>query len=1077
MGLNKNQKKAVEYLDGPLLVLAGPGTGKTQLLSEKVAYILKNTDTNPENILCLTFTESGASNMRERLKTIIGIDAMKVNIGTYHAFGTDILSQYKNYSDNYDRNLDSAIDEVSQYKIIKNIQEQLPGTDILRGDNIKGIIDVISSAKSAGLSASNLKLIAETNIEDSKILSQAISPLLKNVVPKKFRESFDNAYHPIFEILSSYVNVEPILPSVERSIGELARSLKEAIVDAEALEKIAPLTKWRNDHFEKDGNNNYRLKDRIANKKLLSIANVMAKYNDYLLDNNLYDFDDMIQEAVKVLASDNGFKLTLSERYQFIMLDEFQDTNPSQFSIIKQLTDYEKPNIMAVGDDDQAIYEFQGALSTNLLDFQNHYSAEVIPLVENYRSTQEILDFSRNIINQASDRFADKELFSHQENPKTSQIFRHEFKSSDMEYSFVADKIAELINKGVPQNEIAVISYMKKYFMPLLPYLKSHPEINIAFERQDNLFEDQYIHEILSMCRLVFQLKTDKVDSSLLLEVLGYPFFDLPMISILKVIESARAEKKSIFDCLSSYDDERIHEVAQFFSNLVARSFTEPLEIIIDYLIGVSELNGYCSPFLKYYTSSSDYKAYSLYENIASLRGKLYRHFGDKKIVLDDLIEMVDDYESADMPLNTTSPYKESASAVQVLTAHKAKGLEFQYVFIISADHSAWGKGKGNNNTLSLPKNLMQIRHTGTTDGEKLRILYVALTRAKKSIYITNSLADFNGKSAERLEYLNEYLENDTIISPYLPSKEVICHYEEKSLDVFEKNLKNWLSPFIEYSPDLRSIYNEQISHYRMSATSLTTFIDIVYAGPQEFFKREILHVPSGPEDESLAFGNLIHKTFEKVTNEKISDQEAIDFFLSELEERGIQSDIKQHLKERGPTDLAVSLKAFGDILRQGKAEVNLGPEKIVVNGIPLTGKIDHIIVDEKNKTLEIYDYKTAGYHKEKWQSHTTLYKYMLQLLFYKVLLNNSHTYRKYKITTAHILFVVPDKKDGLVYDKPYYFDQEDENNLLDLMSSVYKLISSLEFIDDKDVFIPSDKNATIKDIKQFITLLLAKNS
>ena len=174
---------------------------------------------------------------------------------------------------------------------------------------------------------------------------------------------------------------------------------------------------------------------------------------------------------------------------------------------------------------------------------------------------------------------------------------------------------------------------------------------------------------------------------------------------------------------------------------------------------------------------------------------------------------------------------------------------------------------------------------------------------------------------------------------------------------------------------------------------------------------------------------------------------------------------------------MAVSLKAFGDILRQGKAEVNLGPEKIVVNGIPLTGKIDHIIVDEKNKTLEIYDYKTAGYHKEKWQSHTTLYKYMLQLLFYKVLLNNSHTYRKYKITTAHILFVVPDKKDGLVYDKPYYFDQEDENNLLDLMSSVYKLISSLEFIDDKDVFIPSDKNATIKDIKQFITLLLAKNS
>ena len=102
--LNSHQRQAVEYLDGPLLVLAGPGTGKTQLISEKVAYILKNTDTNPENILCLTFTESGTTNMRERLKSTIVQSAEKVHISTYHAFGTDILHQYKNYSDRYNRN-------------------------------------------------------------------------------------------------------------------------------------------------------------------------------------------------------------------------------------------------------------------------------------------------------------------------------------------------------------------------------------------------------------------------------------------------------------------------------------------------------------------------------------------------------------------------------------------------------------------------------------------------------------------------------------------------------------------------------------------------------------------------------------------------------------------------------------------------------------------------------------------------------------------------------------------------------------------------------------------------------------
>ena len=234
MGLNAKQKQAVEYLDGPLLVLAGPGTGKTQLLSEKVAYILKNTDTNPENILCLTFTETGASNMRERLKSIIGKDGGKVNIGTYHAFGTDILLQYKNYAEDYDRKLDSAIDEVTQFKIVRDIQNSLSGRDILRGDNIKDIINVISSAKSAGLSANDLKIIAEQNIEDSKVLSKAISPLLQNIVPRAFDKSFNEAYKPIYEILSNYLEATPTIP---------LRTHSRPFGQAYGLAKLCPL-RW-----------------------------------------------------------------------------------------------------------------------------------------------------------------------------------------------------------------------------------------------------------------------------------------------------------------------------------------------------------------------------------------------------------------------------------------------------------------------------------------------------------------------------------------------------------------------------------------------------------------------------------------------------------------------------------------------------------------------------------------------------------------------------------------------------------------------------------------------------------------
>ncbi len=778
--LNQKQREAVEYLDGPLLVLAGPGTGKTQLLSEKVAYILKNTDTNPENILCLTFTETGAANMRERLKRIVGSDGAKVNIGTYHAFGSEILAQYKNYSEKYDRKLDAAIDEVTQFKIVREIRAELPGTDILRGDNIKDIVSVISAAKSAGLSAENLAKIATQNLEDSRILSETISPLLKKAVPRAFRESYENAYSPIYEILKDFTDTKPILKNVERNINVLARDLKAAISDALESEKIRPLSGWRDTYFEKDEKGNYRLKDRVANKKLASLAEVMKKYDQKLKADGLYDFDDMIQEAGRILKEDEGFRLTLEERYQFIMLDEFQDTNPSQFAIIKALTDYEKPMIMAVGDDDQAIYEFQGALATNLTDFQKHYAANVIPLVENYRSTQEILDFSRKVINEAPDRFADKELVAHKPAPKESEIYRFEFRASDAEYGFIAEKIAKLIRAGVPQNEIAVISYKRKYFEPLLPYLKAYPEINIAYERSSDLFEDEKIHQILTMARYIYEIANEKRIDTAVLEILAYPFFKLPVLEVLKVVEKAKREKHSVFEELSASGIAALTEVATFFSNLVVKSFNEPLEIFLDYLIGAREIDGYRSPFLAYYQEKDDekYGLFNLYQNLAALRGKLKQHFGERSLRLKDLIAMIDDYVEAEMPLNTTSPYKEADEAVAILTAHKAKGLEFEYVFIISADHTAWGKGKGNNNLLVLPRNLTHIRHTGTTDGEKLRILYVALTRAKRGLYLTNSLADFNGKSPERLEYLEEFEGDEGVVSPLIPRGKVVSLYD-----------------------------------------------------------------------------------------------------------------------------------------------------------------------------------------------------------------------------------------------------------------------------------------------------------
>ena len=1065
MQLNEKQKQAVEYLDGPLLVLAGPGTGKTQLLSNKVAYILENTDTNAENILCLTFTDTGAKNMRERLKTMIGRDAAKVNIGTYHAFGQEILTQYKNYAENYDRRLDNAIDEVTQYKIVNAIQDSLPGTDILRGDNVRDIISVISEAKSANMNYNDLRKVAEQNLEDSKVLSEVIAPYLENIVPRVFKDSYERAYRPIYEILKDYENAAPIIPKVERSIVGLTRDLRDAIAEAESSQKIKPLSAWKDNYFEKDAVGNYRLKDRVANKKLLSLSNIMEKYDKYLRENGLFDFDDMIEEAVKALKTDDGFKLSLQERYQFIMLDEFQDTNPSQFEIVKLLTDYEKPLIMAVGDDDQAIYEFQGAMSSNLQDFQSHYEAEVIALVDNYRSTQEILDFAHDIIAQAPDRFGEKLLTSHKKPLGSTGIHRCEFNASDAEYGFIANKIAELIHSGVRQSEIAVISYKSKYFEPLLPYLKSHEEIKIAYEKRDNLFEDEKMHEIFTLCRYTYELAQEKRPSVSILEILAYPCFGLPMVEVLKAVGQARFGKKAVFDALAESECAAIKEVAEFLADLVKCALTEPLEFVLDKIVkkfGAEKLE--------------PYERFRFYENLAALKGRLARHFGEKALKLNDLIEMLDDYEAAGMALTVTSPYKDADDAVQILTAHKAKGLEFEYVFIISADHTAWGKGKGNNNLLSLPKNMMQIRHTGTTDGEKLRILYVAMTRAKKCLYVTNSLYDFNGKSPERLEYFDEYVENDEVISPFVPGKKVELHYAMESLEKCGENLKNWLSSYVTLNPDMRAIYLERAQKLWMSASALTSFIDIVYAGPEAFFESYILQSPREPETEALAVGDLIHKTFEAVTNEALTDEQAIDFYLAELDKKDLEVAVRKKLREKGPADLAVALAEFRPVLENGKAEVNFAVDKLSIDGVPVTGKIDHIVIDEGSKTIEVYDFKTGPFHKEKWQSHSTLYKYMLQLIFYKMLLNLSPRFTKYRVEKAHILFVTPDN-DGTVYDKEYLYNSDEEVEFRKLLVAVYGLISDLSFMDDPEVFVSPDENKKLADIKKFIELLLAKSS
>lgn len=1094
MGLNKEQREAVEYLDGPLLVLAGPGTGKTQLLSAKVAYILENTDTNPENILCLTFTESGASNMRERLGSMVGKAASSVNIFTYHAFGSNILERYKNYAEDFNRELDNVIDGVTQYKYVREIQDGLAATNILKTTKVNDLIETIGHAKSARLSADDLAKIATRNIADSEKISAASTEILENLKPRmKYELAVAEVYQPLLETLSEYTSSEPIVGNVEPSANGLVRELAEIIETESTKDKpsVSPLTKWKNQRFERDSMGNYRLKDYIANKKLAALSEVMHTYEEKLRSEGMFDFADMIEEAIRALREDRGFRLSLSEIFQYILLDEFQDTNPSQFELIKLLTDYESPCVMAVGDDDQAIFEFQGANASNLLDYQDHYGAKVITLLDNYRSTSEILAFSHRVAEQVGDSFAKhhgvakvlRSMFEllGKKQPVECQIERHEFSVASDEYYWVAERIRNLIDSGENPDEIAVIAPKHKHLTPLLPYLKNQ-NINIAYEKKSNLLEDPKIHELIVVAEFANDLANEKQPGHRLLEILSFPWLEIDTLQALEVTHNAKKSEKSLLEYLRESEDTKLQRIAQWIADLAMQSFEAPLELWLDYLIGARELNDFHSPYLAYYEAhGSKSEVFEFYENLNALKNTVVQHTQNQNPRLADFINMIHDYEEADASIINTSPYRDAEHSVQLMSAHKSKGLEFKWVFMIAVDELAWGKAKGNNNMFSLPSNLSQIRHTGVTDDEKLRLLFVAITRAKEHLVMTNSVQDFSEKQVARLGYLDEVRDEkaEIQISPYLPegTQEIHTHYDEFDEETRLSELRqDWIASYQVLTPDLKLLLQARLANYRLTATDLTSFIDIIYAGPQAVYKSRVLSAPDEPLTMQLAYGNLIHSTLEQITNQGADQAAALKHFREKAAEVPLQAREIRELQEKGEASLKIVLEEFQDILRAdgAKGEVNLSSEHLSFDDVPVTGKIDYINIDRTAKTIEVYDFKTGNYHESKWQSHPTLYKYALQLEFYKLLLSLSPSYRNYKVTKGHILFVSPDV-EGKVYDKIYEYDDASAKELRMLAKVIYRQITSLEFIENPEINIPGDKRNTLKDIRVFVEKLLGQ--
>jgi len=1077
--LNPAQRAAVDQIEGPLLVVAGPGTGKTQLLSARVAHILEMTDALPQNILCLTFTENGAANMRERLSRFIGKAAYDVQISTYHGFGSEIISSYGQYF--LGDRLQQPIDTIGRYRLVHDILEGLSYRDPLRFTEPRDVISTISDIKRGLLTSEDIRGIVAENDQTMKVVNDRLAHIFADFtrMPTKLDKALPY-FTSTLQALAEAAPQEPINQAYGSVVVIAAHELKLAIEAAEDMGKGKPLTAWKNAWLEKDLDNAFVIKGTFANKKLASMADVMDVYQRKLKEQGLYDFDDMILRPIQAIKQHDDLRYSLQEKYLYILLDEYQDTNRAQAELVHLLADNPvhegRPNIMAVGDDDQAIYAFQGAQYSNMLDFYRAFrDTSVINLTDNYRSHADILSVGSFIARQINERVfsefdgATKEIVAANASLTTAHVERRDFRSDIAEYAWVSERIAELIASGTNPNEIAVLAPKHKYLEAAAPLL-AKAGVPVRYERSEDVLKTPLIRQVVTLARLLVAIKADNGSAEQYWpEVLSFPFWELPTALVWQLSwqVSSQRDQPRWAAFLLEHDDERLRGIAKLLLQIASQQDIVSCEQLIDQIVGsvsieVADEEGasLTSPLRAHYEQLGDGALYDMTAYLTMLREAIRarQRASGETFQLQDLIELVDDYELAGEKLANTSPYNQAAEAVQLMSAHAAKGLEFEYVFLLSVRNDIWGNAKGNNNMLALPANLAPVRHTGASEDERLRLLFVAITRAKHGLYMTSHQQTYSGKSTSRLKYLDEREESDGSFAAYaLPEHcRTVIHDDHEAPELQQLEAAWTDRHLLDHNRDLEPLLRQRVENYQISPTHLNSFCDLTYGGPKQFYINTILRFPSASSPSSI-FGTAIHDTLEYVQQTTRSAgsppqlSEIINHFAALMRSSNLSSSDIEQLIERGTVALSTYIEQRGHIFTpHDLAEQNFRSEGVFIGDAHLTGKIDRLEVNRDDKIIVVVDYKTGKPHARHDKSDKKLHKYLQQLYCYKLLIEGSNSYAGYQVVGGRLEFIEPDES-GKVHTISYEFETELLEETRELLQAVYRHVVELNFPDTSE--------------------------
>ncbi|WP_143308372.1 ATP-dependent helicase [Chitinophaga vietnamensis] len=971
--LNEKQREAVDNTEGPVMVIAGPGTGKTQILASRIGKILRDSDFMPQNILCLTYTDAGTVAMRKRLTDFIGPDAYRVNIHTFHSFCNEV------------------------------IQDNLGLFD-------KTVLDPIS------------------DLEKIQLLKKLIDGFDKNNPLKRYRGDVYFDMKNLSSLFSTMKREGWTVPFIRERVDEYINSLPQ-----------------REEYICKRATKNFKKGDirtdkiAIEEEKMARLMAAVAQFDVFqqlMLNANRYDFDDMIMWVIRAFEENYNLLADYKERFQYILVDEYQDTSGTQNKLIQLLIKGEElPNVFVVGDDDQSIYRFQGANVENMEQFAGGFSdtLRTIVLTQNYRSVQNILDTAMTLIdNNGNSRLVNqlpglsKQLVASNKNlvslniPPVIQIYN----TPKDEMVGITLAVTQLIERGITPGKIAVIYRENKYGEELAQYfrLKGLPFYS---KRNINLFQVPFARNVLNLLRYVAaEMDTPYSGDGLLFEIMHYDFYHIQPVEAAKVsirvAEKGYDEKTSIRQFLQEWQstrnltlfseapDDALMHLSRLLEKWIGDAYNVTLQQLFARIIGEGGV-------LTYIMASPE-KMW-----LMKVLQALFDFIKDETrrnpdLTLIALMETIDLMEANGIPIELVQ-VSGNDKGINLITSHGSKGLEFEYVFMAGTNSHLWEKKRKNSTGFSFPDTVFTTQATSTDEQELRRLFYVAITRAEKHLYISYPEYKQDGKPLEPSMFIAEIQEEHP-----LPQERVQLNDEL----MFEFEVLHYQQ---QQSPEIAAVdhafIDSLLSTFVMNVTALNNYLDC----PLSFFYKNLVRVPTG-RSESTEFGSAVHYAVEKLfvkmqANSNIfpgKEEFLKDFRWSMMRNR--ECFTKESFERRLEYGKDILSSYYDNYINEWNKIVSVerNIRNVTVNGVPLKGKVDKLEFD--GNEINVVDYKTGDYEKaireyRKFERPNERNPnggdYWRQAVFYKLLLDNYRP-KSWKVVSTEFDFIEPNKQK--VYHK-----------------------------------------------------------